>query len=140
MDRYKNVKIHCLEAAINSWQVSYYPPYVIGFKNSESFMMLMPSFISNREMINQFIDMASSEEQWEAVSIFNYTDEGNIVVTLVTSERVLVATAEIIHDFGGLSLGDFSDWQDADDENISLSRCLSHDVNNATEQRINNYG
>ena len=140
MDRYKNVKIHCLEAAINSWQVSYYPSYVIGFKNSESFMMLIPRFISNRDMINQFMDTVSPDEEWVAMSIFNHTDEGNVEVTLVTSERVLVATAKIIHNFGGLSLGDFSEWQDAADENISLSCCLSLDVNNATEQRINNYG
>ena len=140
MDRYEKVKLHCLEAAKNSWQARHCPPYVIGFKNCESFMMLMPGFISNREMINQFVETVSSEDEWDAVSIFNHTDEGNIAVTLVTPERVLVATAEILHDFGGLSLGDFSDWQNADDEDISLKNCLSRDVGNAIQKRINNYG
>ena len=140
MDRYEKVKLHCLEVARNSWKARHCTPYVIGFKNGESFMMLMPGFITNREMINQFVETVSSEDEWDAMSIFNHTDEGNVVVTLVTPERVLVATAEIIHDFGGLSLGDFSDWQNADDEDISLKNCLSRNVGNASQKRINNYG
>ena len=83
-------------------------------------------------MINQFMDSVSPDHEWDAMSIFNHTDEGNIVVTLVTPERVLVAIAENIHDFGGLSLGDFSDWQNADDEDISLKNCLSRDVVNTS--------
>ena len=132
MDRYEKVKLHCLEVARNSWEARHCTPYVIGFKNGESFMMLMPGFITNREMINKFVDTVSPEEEWDAMSIFNHTEEGNIVVTLVTPERVLVATAEIIHGFGGLSLGDFSDWQNADDEDISLKNCLSRDVVNTS--------
>ena len=135
MDRYKDVKNHCLEAARNSWQAGYYPPYVIGFKNSESFMMLMPRFISNREMINKFMDTVSSEKEWDAMSIFNHTDEGNIVVTLVLPGRLLVATAEIIHNSDGLSLGNFSDWQDVDDESVSLSHRRSRDVGNAIQKK-----
>ena len=140
MDRYKNVKLHCLEVARNSWKARHCTPYVLGFKNGESFMMLMPGFITNREMINKFVDTVSPEEEWDAMSIFNHTDEGNIEVTLVLPGRLLVATAEIIHDFGGLSLGDFSNWQNVDDEGVSLSHCLSRDVGNAIQKRMKNYG
>ena len=143
MERYKNVKLHCLEAARNSWQVKCFPPYVIGFKNSESFMMMMPSFISNREMINQFLDTVSSEEEWDSMAFFNHTGDGDFMVTLILPDGVFVSKAEIINDFGGLSLGDFSKWQDvndAGDENISLNRCLSRDVGNAIQKRMKNYG
>ena len=140
MDKYENIKLECLRLARISWRTNRYPPYVVGFKDGEILPIPMPSFIYNQVMLAKFLETVSSEGDLDAIAYFHQADIGNLTITLIIQGRVMMTTADIIDDYGGVYLSDFSEWQDISKGNINLGNCLSRDVVNAGLGRVVNYG
>ena len=144
MDKYEKLKLECLRIARISWRTNQHPPFVVGFKNGEIFPIPMPSFIHSQDMLVTFIEVVSSEVSldgdWEATALFHQVGKGNMTITLIGPEKMMTTEADIVDDYGGVYLSDFSEWQDLGNSNITLSHCLSRDVGNAIQRRMENYG
>ena len=112
MDKHENIKLECLRLARISWRTNRYPPYVVGFKDGEILPIPMPSFIYNQVMLAKFLETVSSEGDLDAIAYFHQADIGNLTITLIIQGRVMMTTADIIDDYGGVYLSDFSEWQD----------------------------
>ena len=91
-------------------------------------------------MQETFLETISSESDLDATAFFHQADIGNLTITLIMQGKVIMTTADIIDDYGGVYLSDFSEWQDVSKSNISLGDCLSRDVVNAGLGRVVNYG
>ena len=140
MGKYETVKLECLRAARIAWRINQHPPFVVGFKNGESFTMLMPRFSSNQEMQVKFFETISSSDDWDAIAMFNSEGKGVMTIILVVPDKTMTTSADIIDDYGGVYLSDFSEWQDLGGSNMTLSHCLSRDVGNAIQSRVENCG
>ena len=112
MNKYENIKLECLRLARISWRTNRYPPYVVGFKNGEILPIPMPSFIYNQVMLAKFLETLSSEGDLDATALFHQADVGNLTITLIIQGRVMTTSADIIDDYGGVYLSDFSEWQE----------------------------
>ena len=111
-DQYKDIKSSCLKIAQTSWRTNKYPPYIIGFKNGEILPIPMPSFIFNQAMQETFLETISAESDFDATAYFHQADIGNPTITLIMQGKVMTTSADIIDDYGGVYLSDFSEWQD----------------------------
>ena len=140
MGKYEKVKLECFRIARTSWRINQHPPFVVGFKNSERFTMLMSRFSSNQEMQVKFFETISSSDDWDAIAMFNSEGKGVMTITLIVPDKMMTTSADIIDDYGGVYLSDFSEWQDLGNSNISLRDCINRDVGNAIQRRAVNYG
>ncbi len=141
MDKYRKFKLECMRLARISWRINQHPPFVVGFKDGENFMMVMPPFIYNQAMLITFLETISSEEDWDAIALFNFGGSGSMVITLLVGDKLMTTSADIIDDYGAAYLSDFSEWQDlGSSNNITLSHCISRDVVNSIQKRAVNYG
>ena len=140
MDKYEKLKLECMRLARISWRINQHPPFVVGFKDGENFMMVLPSFIYNQAMLNTFIETIALDGDWDATALFHQMGKGNMTITLIVPDKIMTTSADIIDDYGGVYLSDFSQWQEHSKDNISLSHCLSRDVGNAIQRRVANYG
>lgn len=144
MDRYKKFKLECMRLARLSWRTNQSPPFIIGFKNDETFPIPTPSFIYSQDMLATFLEVISSEVSldgdFDAMALFHQVGKSNMTITLIVPDRALTTSADIIDDYGGVYLSDFSKWQELESGNINLSHCLSRDVGNAIPKKAVNDG
>jgi len=139
-DQSELLQAECIDIAKQSWLINQHPPFVVGFKDNKRFTMPMPRFISNQEMQSIFFETVSLEEDWDAIAMFNYNGRGSVCITLLVVDKLTMASADIIDDYGGQYLSEFGKWQDVNDSNLSLVNCLSRDVVNSIQKRAVNYG
>ena len=111
-DQYDDIKSSCLKIAKSSWRINKYPPYIIGFRDGETLSIPMPSFIFNQAMQETFLETISSEGDLDATAFFHQADIGNLTITLIMQGKVMTVSADIIDDYGGVYLSDFSEWQE----------------------------
>jgi len=136
-DQTELLKADCIDIAKQSWMINQYPPFVVGFKGEEKYPLKLPGFSISNDVLDRFIEIVSECEEWDAIAV--YTSNGNreFKIKLIMPDKVLTATADIIDDYGGVTLSDFSDWQDDKNEKITLAGCINHDLDNAYKRRVN---
>jgi len=127
------LKLECLRIARLSWQNNNRQSYVVCFRDNEYFTALLPEFVFNREMLKTYLDALNSEEDWSAMALYRLTHAA-LTITLIMGTMMVSCTADIIDDYGGITLCDFTPWVECD----SLESCVANDVNLALTRRMEN--
>jgi len=129
----ENIKHECLRIARLSWQNNQRQSYVVCFREEEYFTAMLPRFVFAPEMLKTYLDALALEENWDAMALFRRL-RGGVNITLLAGSKMFSSTADIIDDYGAVTLSDFTPWEECD----SLERCVANDVNNALLRRVEN--
>ena len=136
IDQTELLKADCIDIAKQSWLINQHPPFVVGFKGEHQFPMMLPGFSTTQAIQDRFLEIVTESEDWDGIAIFTVSDKRGYQIKLIVPDKIVTATADIIDDYGGVSLTDFGCWQRVDETGISLTDCINRDVDNACKRRL----
>lgn len=135
IDQSEILQADCIDIAKQSWLVNHLPPFVVGFKGEQQFPMMLPGFSTTQVIQDRFLEIVTESEDWDGIAIFTTNGKREYQIKLILSGKIITATADIVDDYGGVSLTDFGHWQVIDKTGITLTDCINRDLNNSYKRR-----